>query len=438
MEADEDELDAYVMRGHEEEDHQREEDMMEHEDSFLSPDQPQVAAPRVGGRASAPFKTSTCMRLLKKELEKQQDPAIVERNFQRGLTRFVTLNRSSVPGQMPANQFALSMGRSFRVGWGPFGLIAHAGTSFKSKEMSAICKNSSAPTVTIECVGPAASISGSGDGSPRTPAAGVDAPLYAFLRAQSHAPKPHRAPLLAAPRASLGDPEEYNRFLGFAHEVRDCIRSSVYAEAGPGSSSSSSSEHPHQPLLQAVELVIALVGQQMPIAPQPSVPLYEDRDARNPQMWECRREALSRWLQNVCVDEPRDEGTEPTPLTGDATARLSPSPAGQLTSFLPTHPPPPTTHAHTQSHLSLSRTAPQPVHHPQMPTQTPFTTASSRCFAAAASPKLLKRQTTQVLRVSLGFCYKQKATPKCASASGSKSSCGTILETRSSLYRRGC
>ena len=250
-----------------------------------------ISAPRSSRR---PVAESACMEIFKRVLREKT-----------GSTAFET---TRVAGALHKGKgikdFSLSMGRSFRVGWGPNGQLVHAGRAVSADQ---------GHIIEIEKVDTLSS-SHSRHSSQGGLVAACDVPtlfrgpLEALLSCSSWEASQVGAPLWKSPviydtdgdKERKGTPtKKYNIFLSFLHRLQ-----SSFAQRHL------SPEHPDWSVKKAVDLVNAMCGQEQDKldSMKKQVPLFERMDGDTPALWECRREALSNWLQEICL--PEGESTQ--------------------------------------------------------------------------------------------------------------------------------
>lgn len=247
--------------------------------------------PRSQRRAVA---DSACMEILKRVQQSKTGSKLFS-------TTQMTAALSKGPG---VRDFSLAMGRSFRAGWGPNNQLVHVGMAVSADQ---------GHVVSIVKVGSAA-------GAP----AALSGPLEALLQCSTKAASPpDHAPLWKSP-AIYGDRAEqlkrYNAFLSFLHQAR-----AAYARQAL------SPEHHDWPASKAVDLVVAMCGQEQASIEslKKQVPLFERTEGVSPGLWECRREAVSNWLQEICLPA----GTQPHALFFSPPPPSNPPPQC-LTHFL--------------------------------------------------------------------------------------------------------
>jgi nuclear pore complex protein Nup98-Nup96 len=226
--------------------------------------------------------------------------------------------------QQPMSNYALSMGRSFRVGWSRDGTIVHAG-KFTFAAAGSVDAPGQTHRIAVEKVDPLGwARKYKVNGMPVSPPESLlEAPLTAILNA-SHLPvhppglnpTEEAAQARVAPslgkvplwRLPLADPSELHEYVPFLTMLK--------ATTDAHTSNAQNPKHPDWTVGKALQLIDATYGQETTVfSADPAVraaelvPLYEDRHGYAPEVWERRRNMLSAWIESVarCEGEIRRE-----------------------------------------------------------------------------------------------------------------------------------
>ena len=225
--------------------------------------------------------------------------------------------------QKGMKNYALSMGRSFRVGWSKDGKIAHAGMfTFKTPTVTPAPAGET-HRIAIENVDvfrwvKSLQIPGEMTSSPESL---CEVPLDAMLSSSTHMPMQSNqlsdTEIAASQRADISylsklplwklpnaDPSELHEYIPFLTMLKSTI--------GAYSTFASDCKHPDWLVGKAIELIDATYGQETTsFSADPEVravemlPLYEDRQQYLPEVWERRRSMLSSWIERVTATESK-------------------------------------------------------------------------------------------------------------------------------------
>ena len=220
--------------------------------------------------------------------------------------------------QKGITNYALSMGRTFRVGWSKDGKIVHAGkfTFSGANVAEEVPTVGSVHRVVVEKVDTmrwARNYKPDADFRSAAPETILEDPLVAMLTASHQAvqAKNLTETEAAAQRtvsASLGklplwqlpaaDPSQLHEYIPFLTMLKSSI--AAYQAHAPHH------RHPDWTVGKALELIDATYGQEKTTFSADAatramelIPLYEDRQQYAPEIWERRRTMLSCWIESV-------------------------------------------------------------------------------------------------------------------------------------------
>jgi hypothetical protein len=233
--------------------------------------------------------------------------------------------------QKPIREYALAMGRSFRVGWGPNGELIHAGRPIFSSVDAEFGKKH---RIVIEKVDTTRwTRSKAGPGAARDVEASFVGPLQAMLNNSfvfespaAAAPSndeegggsvPTYAPLWRAPYAKSWELKEYLPYLQMLKEANESFSARSLPSSHPDwvtskalalvTAISGQEEVSYKAALTAVNAAGGLKSEQIDFDQLQSavdlMPLYEERAGYPAADWERRREAISQWLRDVTTVE---------------------------------------------------------------------------------------------------------------------------------------
>lgn len=287
----------------------------------------QPKSPRVAADANASVPAfrfaadSPCMRIMMQvKLKAAAATGVVADQSAANYTQpaLRTANSAAVTSvscmQQGMRNYALSMGRSFRVGWSKDGKIVHAGKVTFTPVGPLNKAVGQCHRIVVEKVDTMRWAKRLNTGElASAPENILEAPLVAMLNASHHvyhgnemtdtetaaeraaASNLSKLPLWRLPAA---DPAELHEYVPFLIMLKSTI--SAYHDHAP------SSKHPDWVVGKALELVDATFGQEkVTFSPDVEtravemVPLYEDRQQYGPEVWERRRALLSGWIESV-------------------------------------------------------------------------------------------------------------------------------------------
>ena len=220
--------------------------------------------------------------------------------------------------QRGMHHYALSMSRSFRVGWAADGRIAYPGGKLMFNNdgligSGAVMAKQSMCLVSVERVDPLRWMKAHYDLNCSSTALHEE-PLSAILKGSHQrntappmttagnesirriAPAVFSLPLWSSPTS---DPLHFHEYVPFLIMLQGVI--------GSFTSRTLQSSHPDWATAKAMELINATIGQESStfssdesVRAAELMPLYEDRRLHlHPEAWERRREAQSRWMEEV-------------------------------------------------------------------------------------------------------------------------------------------
>jgi len=220
--------------------------------------------------------------------------------------------------QRGMQHYALSMSRSFRVGWAADGRIVYPGGKLMFNNdglvgSGAVMAKQSMCLVSVERVDPLRWMKAHYDLNCSSTALHEE-PLSAILKGSHQrntappmttagnesirriAPAVFNLPLWSSP---IADPLQFHEYVPFLIMLQGVI--------GSFTSRTLQTSHPDWATAKAMELINATIGQESStfssdesVRAAELMPLYEDRRLQlHPEAWERRREAQSRWMEEV-------------------------------------------------------------------------------------------------------------------------------------------
>lgn len=227
-------------------------------------------------------------------------------------------NQTSSVGslQKGITNYALSMGRSFRVGWSKDGKIVHAGKFTFAPVTDAAHSVGSVQRIAVEKVDTmrwTRNYKPDSEAHSAAPETSLEGPLLAMLsnahqnvaankmnESETAAQRIVSASIAKLPLWQLpaADPSQLHEYVPFLNMLKSSM--SAYQAHAPNS------RHPDWTVGKALELIDATYGQEKTFFSADAstravelIPLYEDRQQYAPEVWERRRAMLSSWIESV-------------------------------------------------------------------------------------------------------------------------------------------
>lgn len=253
-------------------------------------------------RAFTPMKDSRCLQIIMQAKAERAELMGIS-HIPQSMTKpeMVSAAKGKAYG---INDFRLSMGRSFRVGWTPDGRIVHPGKFLFENEINS--KYSFCHRFVVEKVNPLRWSNIRWPQDAHTVQLSLEKSLHSLLDVSIKSEqlvthpsgKEEMLPHWRSPTVDIEQTKEYNGFLKFIRITTEQINNRKLPV-----------DHPDWHCGKALELINAAFGQEKEFSGVATdktveiIPFFEDRSTVVPEIWERRREQLSRWLESIASAE---------------------------------------------------------------------------------------------------------------------------------------